>query len=55
MCDNIRPPKKAVSLLLDQKLYDDLKVMAAQSGRSFPAYVRQALKLHLYIVSWLRH
>ncbi len=54
MCDDARPPKKAVSLLLDQELYDDLRLLAARSKRSFPAYVRQALKLHLYIVSWLR-
>ena len=44
-------PKKTVSILLPEELYQELSVLAEKSSRSMSAYIRQVLNAHLQYLS----
>ena len=43
----ITGPKKTISVLLPEDLYQELSVLAKDSSRPLSAYIRQVLKAHL--------
>ena len=47
-------PKKTVSILLPENLYQELQALAAESSRSVSAYVRQVLTAHLQYLERFR-
>ena len=40
-------PKKAVSILLPMKLYEQIKTLSEESQRTTSAYIRQVLRVYL--------
>lgn len=44
----IKGPKKTVSVILPLDLYEWLAVLAEDTGRSVPGYIRQVLKSYLW-------
>ena len=40
-------PKKAVSLLLPMKLYEQIKTLSEESQRTTSAYIRQIIRIYL--------
>ena len=44
----IKGPKKTVSVILPLELYEWLAVLAEDTGRSVPGYIRQVLKSYLW-------
>ena len=40
-------PKKTISILVPEDLYQELSVLAAGASRPLSAYIRQILKAHL--------
>lgn len=55
MSDYFKPEQKRISFMIDEDLYEELRTLSQQSGRSLSGYLRHALKLHLYIVNRLSH
>ena len=49
----IKGPKKTVSVILPLDLYEWLAVLAEDTGRSVPGYIRQVLKSYLGVVEGL--
>ena len=43
----ITGPKKTISILVPEDLYQELSVLAAGASRPLSAYIRQILKAHL--------
>lgn len=43
----VKGPKKTVSVLIPEELYQELTQEAGQTSRSLSAYIRQVLKAHL--------
>lgn len=50
----VNGPKKTVSVLLPEELYQELQTLAAESSRPLSAYLRQVLKAHLQYLSRFR-
>lgn len=46
----IRGPKKTVSVLMPQDLYDRVKQQAEKKDRTVPGYIRQVLRRYLWHV-----
>lgn len=46
----IRGPKKTVSVLMPQDLYDRVKRQAEKKDRTVPGYIRQVLRCYLWHV-----
>lgn len=46
----IRGPKKSVGVLMPLELYEDLKKIAEETGRTVPGYIRQILKRYMWHV-----
>lgn len=46
----IRGPKKTVSVLMPQDLYDRVKQQAEKKGRTMAGYIRQVLRRYLWHV-----
>lgn len=44
----IRGPKKTVSVIMPMELYEWLQLLAEDTSRSVPAYIRQVLKCYLW-------
>lgn len=44
----IRGPKKTVSVLMPQDLYDRVKEQAEKRDRTVPGYIRQVLRCYLW-------
>lgn len=44
----IKGPKKTVGVILPLELYEWLAVLAEDTGRSVPGYIRQVLKSYLW-------
>lgn len=44
----IKGPKKTVSVVLPLELYEWLQLLAEETYRSVPAYIRQVLKCYLW-------
>lgn len=44
----IKTPKKTVSVLMPMELYEWLALLAEDTGRSVPGYIRQVLKGYLW-------
>ena len=40
-------PKKAVSVLLPMKLYEQIKTLSEESQRTTSAYIRQIIRIYL--------
>lgn len=44
----IKGPKKTVGVILPMELYEWLAVLAGDTGRTVPEYIRQVLKSYLW-------
>jgi len=40
-------PRKTISLVMPQELYDQLKELAQENCYTLPGYIRQILKIHI--------
>ena len=43
----IKGPKKMVGVLMSLELYDTIKALAEEEGRSIPGYIRLVLQQHV--------
>lgn len=47
-------PKKTVSVLMPEELYEELSKQAERSSRSMSSYIRQVLRAHLQYLDRFR-
>lgn len=52
--NNVRGPKKTVSVLMPEELYEELTGQAEAASRSMSSYIRQVLKAHLQYLERFR-
>ena len=50
----MQDPKRTISILLPEELYQELAKQAEHSSRSLSAYIRQVLKAHLQYMERFR-
>lgn len=51
ICIMIKEPKKTISILIPEELYQELNREAEHASRTLSAYIRQVLKAHLQYIA----